>query len=105
MTGAQRHSKAVLLKLGVARWLLSVAITRMFAGKALRFTLAGAIVGIAAALTLSRFLESLLFETSPRDPLSFAVAPAVLIGVSLIASWIPALRAARLNPVEALRTD
>jgi ABC-type antimicrobial peptide transport system permease subunit len=82
-----------------------LAITAMFAGKALRYTLAGAVVGIAAALTLSRFLETLLFETSPRDPISFAVAPALLIGVALIASWIPAIRAARLSPVEALRTD
>jgi putative ABC transport system permease protein len=81
------------------------AIIRMFAGKALRFTLAGALAGIAAAVVLSRFLETLLFETSPRDPLSFAIAPSLLIGVSLIASWIPALRAARLNPVEALRMD
>jgi ABC-type antimicrobial peptide transport system permease subunit len=77
----------------------------MFAGKALRFTLAGATAGVAAAFALSRFLETLLFETSPRDPLSFAVAPSLLIGVALFASWIPALRAARLNPVEALRTD
>ncbi|HXA04760.1 MAG TPA: FtsX-like permease family protein, partial [Bryobacteraceae bacterium] len=81
------------------------AITRMFAGKAFRFTLAGALVGIATALALSRVLETLLFETSPRDPLSFAVAPSLLVGVALLASWIPALRAARLNPVEALRTD
>ena len=81
------------------------AITRMFAGKALRFTLAGAVVGIAAALALSRFLETLLFETSPRDLLSFVAAPSVLIGVALIASWIPAVRAGRLNPVEALRAD
>jgi predicted permease len=81
------------------------AISRMFAGKALRFTLAGATAGVAAAFALSRFLETLLFETSPRDPLSFAVAPSLLIGVALFASWIPALRAARLNPVEALRTD
>jgi putative ABC transport system permease protein len=81
------------------------AISRMFAGKALRFTLAGATAGVAAALAFSRFLETLLFETSPRDPLSFAIAPSLLIGVALLASWIPALRAARLNPVEALRTD
>jgi putative ABC transport system permease protein len=81
------------------------AITRMFAGKALRFTLAGALVGIGAALALSRFLETLLFEISSRDPLSFVIGPSVLVGVALIASWVPALRAARLNPVEALRTD
>ncbi len=81
------------------------AITGMFAGKALRFTLAGALAGLAGALALSRFLETLLYETSPRDPFTFAVAPALLIGVALIASWIPAKRAARLNPVDALRAD
>jgi putative ABC transport system permease protein len=81
------------------------AITGMFASKALRFTLAGALAGLAAALALSRFLETLLYETSPRDPFTFAVAPALLIVVALIASWIPAKRAAQLNPVEALRAD
>ena len=49
--------------------------------------------------------ETLLFETSPRDLLSFLAAPSVLIGVALIASWIPAVRAGKLNPVEALRAD
>src|SRR5205807_1893822 len=58
------------------------AITRMFAGEALRFTVAGAVIGIAAALVLSRSLETLLFETSPRDPLSFLVAPSLLVGVA-----------------------
>ncbi len=81
------------------------SITGMFAAKALRFTLAGAVVGIAGALGLSRFLESLLYETSAHDPLSLAAAPALLVGVALLASWIPARRAARLNAVEALRTD
>jgi hypothetical protein len=52
----------------------------------LRFTLTGALVGIAAALALSRFLETPLLETSPRDPLSFAVAASVLVGVAFIAS-------------------
>jgi putative ABC transport system permease protein len=80
-------------------------ITRMFTAKALRFALAGALVGLAAGFALTRFLKALLYETSPRDPLSFAVAPALLILVALIAAWIPAVRAARLNPVEALRTD
>ena len=48
------------------------AITGMFAGKALRFTFAGAVAGLAGAFALSRFLETMLYETSPRDPLSFA---------------------------------
>ena len=81
------------------------AITGMFAGKALRFTLAGALAGLAGAFALSRFLETLLYETSPRDPFTFAAAPALLIVVALLASWIPATRAAQLNPVEALRAD
>lgn len=73
------------------------AITGMFAGKALRFTLAGALVGIAGAAALSRYLETLLYEISPRDRLTFAVAPALLIGVALIASWAPARRAGSLE--------
>jgi len=52
-----------------------------------------------------RYLESLLFHVSPRDPVAFGVSGAVLLVVSMAACWIPARRATRVNPVDALRFE
>jgi putative ABC transport system permease protein len=67
--------------------------------------LAGLAGGASAALALGSYLASLLFEVSPRDPAAFAAAGAVLLAVSAAACWLPARRATRVNPVEALRFD
>ena len=52
-----------------------------------------------------RFVRTLLFEVGPTDPVALGGAVALVSGFALLASWIPARRAARVNPVEALRTD
>ncbi len=65
----------------------------------------GLVVGIAAALSLTRLLSSLLYETSATDPATFAAVALVLIAVSLLASYLPARRAARVDPTLALRGD
>jgi len=80
-------------------------ITRLVVGTGARFVMLGAAAGLAGALLLSGLMKSLLFGIGPRDPLSFVVAPAVLIGVALLAAYLPARRAARISPVEALRTE
>ena len=67
--------------------------------------LAGIIIGLVVALAGSRLIESLLYGISPRDPEVFAVTTLILLGVALLACWLPARRAARLSPIEALRTD
>jgi putative ABC transport system permease protein len=67
--------------------------------------LAGITVGLAAALAGSRLIESLLYDVSPRDPGVLAVTTVTLLLVALLACWVPARRAARISPVEALRTD
>jgi putative ABC transport system permease protein len=66
---------------------------------------AGIAVGLTTALAGSRLIESLLFGVSPRDPGVFAATTLVLLAVAFIACWLPARRAARLSPLEALRTD
>jgi putative ABC transport system permease protein len=63
---------------------------------------AGVIIGTAAAFGLSRLIESLLFGVTARDPVVFVAVPAVLSVVALIAVWLPALRATRIDPIEAL---
>jgi ABC-type antimicrobial peptide transport system permease subunit len=65
----------------------------------------GAAAGMLAALALSGLMKSLLFGISPRDPLTFVVAPAVFVVVALVAAYVPARRAARVSPMEALRAE
>jgi putative ABC transport system permease protein len=67
--------------------------------------LAGVALGLAAALAGSRFIESLLYGISARDPGVFATTTVALLAVALVACWLPARRAARLSPLDALRTE
>ncbi|MDB4877963.1 MAG: permease [Gemmatimonadetes bacterium] len=66
---------------------------------------AGACVGLALALMTTRLLRSLLFEVSPTDPLTLGAVWAALIAVALLAAYLPAQRATRIDPVQALRAD
>jgi putative ABC transport system permease protein len=65
----------------------------------------GIIAGTAAALGLTRFMQSLLFETTPYDPLVYVGVGAVMLAAAALACWLPARRATKVNPVEALRAE
>ena len=65
--------------------------------------LVGIAIGLGAALAGSRLVESLLYGVSPRDPVIFSFTTLMLLGVALLACWVPARRAAHINPVETLR--
>jgi putative ABC transport system permease protein len=65
--------------------------------------LVGIAVGLAGAFTGGRLIDSLLYDVNARDPAIFAATTVTLLGVALMACWLPARRAARLNPLDALR--
>ena len=71
----------------------------------LRPALAGVVCGLAAALGLTRLIVSFLFGVKAWDPLVFFVVPAILVGVALVAVWLPAMRASPVDPIHALRYE
>ncbi|MEJ2540211.1 MAG: ADOP family duplicated permease [Gemmatimonadota bacterium] len=83
----------------------SGAVVWMLTRSGLRLVVLGGAVGLLVAALLSRFLSRLLYGIPPLDPLTFVGVPLILLGVALLASWIPAMRAARVDPVTALRSD
>jgi putative ABC transport system permease protein len=80
-------------------------VSRLVVMQGLRPAAIGVVVGLVAAALASRLLESLLFGVAPLDPLTFALVPPLLLAVAGLASYLPALRAARLDPTIALRTE
>ena len=77
----------------------------MFVRSALALTGVGVVIGLGAAAAVARMLRTLLFGVSPLDPLSFAAVPFILAAAAALASFLPASRAAAVNPVDALKAD
>jgi putative ABC transport system permease protein len=82
-----------------------VDILRMVLGSTGRMIALGLLVGAALAFVLTRFIESLLFNVNARDPLAYVAVALVLALVALCAAWFPARRAARVDPMTALRAE
>jgi putative ABC transport system permease protein len=80
-------------------------VTGLFVRHGLAMSAIGAVCGLAAALGLTRLMKSLLFEVSPADPLTFLAASAGLILAAMLGSYLPARRAIRVDPVDALRAE
>jgi ABC-type antimicrobial peptide transport system permease subunit len=73
--------------------------------RGLRLTAAGIVIGAVAAVILTRLMGNLLYKVSPRDPIAFGLALLVITIASLTACFLPAWRATRIDPVQALRTE
>jgi putative ABC transport system permease protein len=80
-------------------------ITALVVSDGARLAIIGLVVGVAGALAATRAVASLLYDVGPTDPLTFAAIAAVVAAIALVASYLPARRAQRIDPVEALRAD
>ena len=99
---AQRtHELGVRIALGAA----TGNVLRLVVGEGLRFAVAGVVVGGAVAFAAGRWMRPLLFAVSPYDPLVFGGVAATLLAVAAVASAVPAIRAARVDPAVALRVE
>ena len=74
-------------------------------GQGLKLVAAGVVAGVVGAAAVTRVIGSLLYDVTPTDPISFAAVIVVLGGVGLLASYLPARRAMRIDPVAALRSE
>jgi predicted permease len=99
---AQRQREiGVRMALGAPRGRVRAMVLR----DAMAAVVPGAVAGVAGGLALTRLLRGMLFGVAPTDPIAFAAAVALLGGVALVASWVPARRATRVDPLTAIRAE
>jgi putative ABC transport system permease protein len=101
LVGQRRGEIGVRIALGAP----ASQVATMIVGQSLRLALAGIAIGLLAALAGTRVLRSLLFEVSPTDPVVLAAVAALLVALAALSSFAPARRAARVDPIEALRAE
>jgi ABC-type antimicrobial peptide transport system permease subunit len=97
----RRHEFGVRMALGAR----IADVVRLVMDQGVRAALLGIVAGSLIAIGAGRFVEALLFQTSPRSPAAFALAAFIVVSVAAAASFVPAWRASRVDPVTALRGD
>lgn len=95
------HDIGIMMALGATQ---KTALKNVV-GSSFLFAAGGVALGILLAVVLTRFLQAMLFETSPHDPLTYGTAALVFVAVSLTASYFPARRASSVDPIEVLKTE
>jgi len=95
------HEIGIRVALGARQQNILVMILK----RGLTLSLAGSAIGLAGAFGLTRFLRAYLYQISPMDPVTFAIVPLLITGVAMLACYVPARRAAKVDPMEALRYE
>jgi len=95
----RRHELGIRVALGAT----PDRVTNLVLGQGMRLTVAGLVIGVLAALGLTRVLATQLYGVSATDLTAFAAVIPVLGAVALLATWLPARKAVRLDPLEAMR--
>jgi putative ABC transport system permease protein len=80
-------------------------VRRLVIGYGGRLAAAGLVLGLAGSFALTRLIATMLFGVAPTDPLTFSAVSVILLGIAVLASWLPARRATRIDPIAALRSD
>jgi putative ABC transport system permease protein len=80
-------------------------VLSLVVGQGMKLALAGVVIGIIAAVALTRVMRNLLYEVEPGDPLTLLAVSILLVATALFACWLPARRAAKVDPMEALRYE
>jgi putative ABC transport system permease protein len=80
-------------------------VLRLIIGEGVKLALAGAFIGLGGAWALTRLMKNLLFNVSSTDPLTFIVTPLLLMAIAILACWIPARQATRVDPLVAIRSE
>jgi putative ABC transport system permease protein len=97
----RRHEIGIHLALGAPTWRLVALVIR----QGMTLCVAGAATGLVITLAAARVISSVLYGISGADPLTYLAVPAVLLGVALLACYLPARQATKVHPVEALRAE
>jgi len=98
-----RRTREIGIRMALGAQPAAVLRLIMREGSIMLFT--GVAIGLLLAAATGKILSGILYEVSPLDPIAFTAAPLLLAAAALVATWLPARRAARLNPVEALRYE
>jgi len=99
--GRRIHEIGVRMAVGAPRG----DVATMIVGEGARVAVAGALLGVLAGVRATRLLAPWLYGVGPTDPAVFATLSALMVGVAVVACWVPARRAARVDPIEALRAE
>lgn len=97
----RRHELGIRMALGAS----PRHILRFVIGQGMRYVLVGVVLGLAASFAFMRLIKSLFFDVSATDPLTFVMVTLLLVGVALVACYLPARHATRVNPAIALRRE
>src|SRR3712207_1735942 len=101
--GVAQRTRVIGIRVAVGA--TSTDVVRLVLAEGAKLTGVGVLVGVAGAVAATRFIRAMLFQTTAADPVAYLVVATVLVGSALLATYLPARRAARTDPTIAMRVD